>query len=103
MMGEDTVVGILVEIRNWIRAASFNSIRSLIEAALPDSQSRLAYQMLDGKTSLEQVRVASKMSPNKLVALTQKWVSMGLMEALPDKKKKRIFDLQDFGLVSSAE
>ena len=102
-MTEDTVVGILVEIRNWIRAASFSSIRTLLESALPDPQSRLAYQMLDGSATMEQVRVASKMSPNKLVALTQKWASMGLMETLPDKRKKRIFDLQDFGLVGTPE
>jgi hypothetical protein len=59
--------------------------------------------MLDGKAAMEQVRVAAKMSPNKLVALTQKWTAMGLMESLPDKKKKRIFDLQDFGLVNPPE
>jgi hypothetical protein len=102
-MSDDVAIALLTEIRNWIRAASFTSIRSLLDTALPDTQSRLAYQLLDGSKTLEEVRVASKMSPNKLVALTQKWISMGLMDALPDKKKKRIFDLQDFGLVSPPE
>jgi len=98
-MAEDTVVGLLTEMRNWIRAASFTSIRSLLESALPDSQSRQAYQMFDGTVAMEQVRVISKMSPNKLVQLSQRWVSMGLMEVLPDKKKKKLFDLRDFGLI----
>jgi len=102
-MTDDSVVGILVEIRNWIRAASFTSIKSLLETALPDTQSRLAYQLLDGFATLEHVRVVSKMSPNKLVALTQRWTSMGLMEVTNDKKKKRLFDLADFGLIASGE
>jgi hypothetical protein len=59
--------------------------------------------MFDGSASMEQVRIASKMSPNKLVALSQKWTSMGLMEVSGDKKKKRLFDLNDFGLLQSEE
>jgi hypothetical protein len=102
-MAEDSVVSLLIEIRNWIRAASFTSIRSLLETALPDSQARSAYQALDGTATLEQVRITAKISPNKLVLLTQKWVSMGLMEITPDKKKKRLFDLTDFGLISDEE
>ena len=98
-MDEDAVVGLLTEMRNWIRAASFMSIRSLLEASMPDLQSRQAYQMLDGTAAMDQVRVVSKMSPNKLVQLSQRWVAMGLMEVLPDKKKKRLFDLRDFGLI----
>ena len=99
-MSEDSSLAVLIEIRNWLRAASYTSIRSLLETALPDSQARMAYQMLDGSVTLEQVRVTSKMSPNKLVALTQKWISMGIMETTADKKKKRLFDLKDFGLLS---
>jgi hypothetical protein len=103
MMAEDSTISILLEIRNWIRAASFTSVRSLLEMALPDPQSRLAYQLLDGTATLENVRVVSKMSPNKLVTLTQRWSAMGLMEITSDKKKKRLFDLSDFGLIANEE
>ena len=48
---------------------------------------------------IEQVRVACKMSPNALVALAQRCTSMGLMEAKEDKKRVRLFDLNDFGLL----
>jgi hypothetical protein len=97
-MSEEATVALLTEIRNWIRAASYTSIKSLLEKALPDAQSRVAYQMLDGTASIEEVRTASKMSPNKLIALTQKWTSMGIMELGAEKKRKRLFDLRDFGL-----
>lgn len=40
------------------------------------------------------------MSPNALVALAQRCTSMGLMEAKEDKKRVRLFDLNDFGLLS---
>jgi hypothetical protein len=102
-MGDETVVTILTEIRNWIRASSFGSVKSLLEAALPDAKSRAAYQMLDGAASVEQVRVACKMSPNGVVALAQRCTAMGLMESRGDKRRVRLFDLIDFGLANTIE
>jgi hypothetical protein len=97
-MPEETQISLLLDIRNWIRAAAYQNIKMLLQAALPDTQSRKAYQMLDGKASVDQVRIACKMSPNKLIASAQKWTSMGLMEVTLDKKRRRLFDLQDFDL-----
>jgi len=95
----DESVAVLTEIRNWIRASSFGSVKGLLETALPDSKSRSAYQMMDGAATMEQIRVACKMSPNALVALAQRCTSMGLMELRADKKRIRLFDLADFGLL----
>ena len=95
----DESLAILTEIRNWIRVSSFGSVKGLLEAALPDGKSRSAYQMMDGAASIEQIRVACKMSPNALVALAQRCTSMGLMELRADKKRVRLFDLADFGLL----
>ena len=93
-MNVDAEVGqILREILNWTRAASFHSVKALL-----DSKSRSVYQMSDGAKTMEQIRVACKVSPNYVVALTQKCVSMGIMEQRPDKKRVRLFDLSDFGL-----
>jgi hypothetical protein len=97
-MNDDQLV-VLKEIRNWIRAASYGTVKGLLESALPDTKSRKAYQMLDGTAAIEKVRVACKMSPNGLVALAQKCTAMGLMEVTEDKKRLRLFDLMDFGLV----
>jgi hypothetical protein len=97
-MSDETQISLLIDIRNWIRAAAYQNIKMLLQSALPDSQSRKAYQMLDGKASVDQVRIACKMSPNKLIASAQKWTSMGLMEVNSDKKRRRLFDLYDFDL-----
>jgi hypothetical protein len=99
--GEERRFDVLCEIRNWIRAAAHAPVKASLEAALPDSKSRAAYQMLDGSTSTEQVRVACKMSPNAVVALTSRCISMGLMEVRQDKKRARLFDLSDFGLIGN--
>jgi len=95
----DESLAILTDIRNWIRASSFGAVKGLLEAALPDAKSRSAYQMMDGAATIEQIRVACKMSPNALVALAQRCTSMGLMELRADKKRVRLFDLADFGLL----
>jgi hypothetical protein len=98
-MSDDRVLAVLTDIRNWARAASYGSVRNLLKEALPDAKSRAAYQMLDGAATMEQVRIARKMSPNALVALAQRCTSMGLMELKDDKKRVRLFDLADFGLL----
>lgn len=98
MNGDIEVSQLLREILNWTRAASFHSVRALLEEALPDAKSRSVYQMCDGAKSADQIRVACKVSPNFVVALTQKCVSMGIMEQRTDKKRVRLFDLTDFGL-----
>jgi hypothetical protein len=102
-MSDDSIGLTLSEIRNWIRASSYPTVKAQLQAALPDPQTRKAYQMLDGTASMDQVRTACKMSPNKLVSLAQKWTSMGLMEMTQDKKKRRLFDLQDFDLIENPE
>jgi hypothetical protein len=71
----------------------------MLEEALPDAKSRAAYQMFDGTASVDQVRTSCKMSPNAVVALTVRCIAMGLMEANADKKRVRLFDLNDFGLL----
>jgi hypothetical protein len=98
-MNEDKTLEILADIRNWVRAASYESVKTLLEKALPDSKSRDAYQMLDGTASMEQVRIACKMSPNGLFAMAQKCTAMGLMEVKEDKKRIRLFDLTDFDMI----
>lgn len=46
---EEKLLEVLVEIRNWIRAAAHGPVKTLLEAALPDAKSRAAYQILNGK------------------------------------------------------
>jgi hypothetical protein len=66
---EEKLLEAILEIRNWIRAAAHGPVKTALETALPDSKSRMAYQMLDGNASMDQVRIACKMSPNAVVAL----------------------------------
>ncbi len=41
-MGDETILEVLKEIRNWTRAASYGSVKSLLAEALPDTKSRMA-------------------------------------------------------------
>ena len=102
-MSDEKVLAVLTDIRNWTRAASYGSVNLLLEEALPDAKSRTAYQMLDGSSTMDQVRIECKMSPNGLLALAQRCTAMGLMELRDDKKRVRIFDLNDFGLIKTGD
>ena len=59
--------------------------------------------MLNGKASMDQVRIACKISPNALLALANRCAATGLMQINKDKKRVRLFDLADFGLVSGSD
>lgn len=100
---DENLLTVLMDIRNWIRAAAYRPVKAILEEALPDAKSRTAYQMFDGTVSVDQVRTACKMSPNAVVALTARCVAMGLMEANADKKRVRLFDLNDFGLIAEGD
>ena len=102
-MQDENVLSVLKEILNWTRASSFHSVKSLLEEARPDAKSRAAFQMMDGTKSVDQVRTTCKMSPNGLIALAQRCTAMGLMEMNGDKKRVRLFDLADFGLIDEDE
>lgn len=98
---EDELLDAVLEIRNWIRAATYEPVRASLERALPDQKSRIVYQMHDGSLSVEQIRTACKISPNAVVAITNRCTSMGLMKIRSDKKRVRIFDLSNFGLLDA--
>lgn len=86
------------DIRNWVRAAAYPSVKKLLEDALPDTKSRQAYQMTNGTNSVEAIRKACGISPNTLVALQSRCVALGLMTT-SDLRKIKLFDLGDFGLL----
>ena len=97
-MTDEKILLVLEDIRNWTRAAAYGSVKAALESALPDMKSRRAYQMFDGDTNMDRVRIACKMSPNALQGLAERCASMGLMSINEAKKRMRIFDLNDFGL-----
>ena len=101
-MSDDRILAVLTDIRNWTRAASYSSVKKLLEEALPDNKSRAAYQMMGGATpSMEQVRIACRIGRSTLFSLADRWTAMGLMEVKDDKRRVRLFDLTDFGLLDA--
>jgi hypothetical protein len=102
-MSDEELLAVLKDIRNWMRAASFASVKQLLVEALPDQKSRAAYQLLDGTASMDNVRIACKMRGSSLIALARRCTAMGLMEVSGDNKRSRRFDLGDFGLLDRNE
>ena len=100
-MSDEQLLAVVTDIRNWIRAACHGSVKGLLETALPDAKSRTAYQMRDGITSIANIRGRCKMSPNDVIALQGRCVSLGLMEITAEKRRRRLFDLRDFGLLDA--
>lgn len=97
---EEQLLEVLVDLRNWVRAAAHGQVRIALETALPDAKSRVAYQMFDGNATIAQIRTVCKMSPNAVIALANRCASLGLIGLNRDNKRVRLFDLNDFGLAA---
>jgi hypothetical protein len=89
-MTDERVIALLTDIRNWTRAASYAAVKALLVEALPDEKSRAAYQMMDGNSSRDEIRIKCRMSPNGPLALGERCVAMGLTEIREDKKRVRL-------------
>ena len=87
----------------WTRASAFAGVENMLARALPDIRSRTAYQATDGIRSSKEIMAASGMGFSKLTELWTRSVAMGLMEDLANGKRKRLFDLRDFGLIESVD
>ena len=93
------MVTILTDIRNWIRVAAFPNVKRMLEDALPDSKSRHAYQMCDGKNSRDAICKTVKLGTATFHALQERCAALGLISEIGGKKR-RLFDLRQFGLLS---
>lgn len=96
---QDKVIELLSELRTWLRIGFYNEAKSMLADVLDTDKKKLAFQMTDGTTTAGGVRKALAMSPNGLLNLYNRCVEMGLMEITEDKKRRRLFDLKNFGLL----
>ena len=99
---EDPTVTILREILTWTRVGSYATVKAALTDVLNTDKKRLAYQAADGIRSGESIRVEFKMSPNDLSELFKQCTNLGLMEQLDGGKRRRLFDLTNFGLFTPA-
>lgn len=97
-MSESNEVVLLTEIRNWVRAAAYPTVKELLKEALPDAAMRQAYQMCDGKNTRDAICKTCKIGKSTLPEMQDRCLALGLMKET-DGKKIRLFDLRDFCLL----
>jgi hypothetical protein len=97
---DENILAVLRDIRNSVRVATYRPIKVVLEEALPDAKSLVAYQMLDGTRSFNHVCAACKLSKRAVVALAARCIARGLMEVNVENRRVRLFDLNDFGLMT---
>jgi hypothetical protein len=90
---------LLIEIRNWVRIGFRKDAKDVLIDILNTDKKRRAYQMTDGHARRDDIRKACGMSPNSLLDLWRDCDDAGLMEVMPDGKRRRLFDLSKFGLL----
>lgn len=93
-----TEAEILEQILVWTRVGFYASVKQTLTDVLNSEKKRQVYQLTDGERTGESIRVAVKVSPNDLSQLYKQCTSMGLMARAGGNRRRRLFDLADFGL-----
>lgn len=99
MTVNEDAIDVLKELLVWTRVGFFGTVKTTLVDILNTDKKKLAYQAADGVRSGESIRVELKMSPNDLSELFKQCTSLGLMEQLEGGKRRRLFDLANFGLL----
>jgi hypothetical protein len=98
-MGDDETLRVLNEILRWTKVGFYGATKALLSDVLNTDKKKLAYQAADGIRSRDSIRAEAKISPNDLFELFQQCSNVGLMEQLEGGKRRRLFDLTNFGLL----
>jgi hypothetical protein len=98
-MAEDDAVAVLKELLIWTRVGFYTTVSSTLADILNTDKKKRAYQAANGVRSGESIRIELKMSPNDLLSLFRQCTNLGLMEELEGGKRRRLFDLTNFGLL----
>ncbi|MBC7785156.1 MAG: hypothetical protein H7144_15075 [Burkholderiales bacterium] len=101
MTADSDVAAAIIELSRWVRVACHQPVKLMLEATLPDTKSRQIYQMTEETVGRNQICKACKVSSSTVSDVQQKCISLGLMSVSGDGRRKRLFDLNDFDLLSS--
>jgi hypothetical protein len=100
-MADDETLRVLKELLVWTRVGFYADVKNMLGDVLNSEKKKLAYQAADGIRSGESIRVELKMSPNDLSDLFKQCTNLGLMEQVEGGKRRRLFDLINFGLINA--
>ncbi len=102
MEEERELLVVMKEILLWTRVGFYGTAKKTLQDVLNTDKKRMAYQAADGTRTLESIRIEVKMSPNDLSDLFKVCANLGLM-TLENGKRRRLFDLGQFGLEMRVE
>jgi hypothetical protein len=102
-MTTDIKTQILNEILVWTRVGFYGTAKSMLSDVLNSDKKKLAYQAAEGTRSMDSIRAEAQISPNDIGDLFKQCISIGLMEVTEDGKRKRLFNLGNFGLLPQTD
>ncbi len=97
----ESEISVLKEILRWTKFSGMKGVKEVIDSALKENQSRVAFQLSDGsRGSVDICKLSGIKSPTTLTKYWGSWARLGLGEMVPvrgGERFKRSFDLEEFG------
>ena len=102
-MQNDERTEILLELLAWTKIGFYGTAKSMLKDVLDTDSKRAAYQLTDGQNTNEMIRTQAQIGSNTLNDLFKHCLNLGLMEKDKDGRRRRLFDLANFGLMPEVE
>lgn len=98
---QDRIIELLEEMLKWTKVTSIPHVKTLLSEILPSDKEKVAYHYSDGRGSQEVAKFA-KVGFATITKWWKVWARAGIAELVSVKggeRAKRIFSLEDFGIV----
>jgi len=98
---DEKILFTLQEILKWIKATSFQTVKTTLETNLDTDSKKLIYKLSDGNSSSTEIIKKAKASSATITKYWQEWEKLGLGENISVKGGNRFirnFDPEDFGI-----
>lgn len=89
---------LLRELVKWTRVGFYSNVRTTLESVLVDEKRRTMFHLADGTRTVDDIRKITSSSPNTVVDLFRDCEALGLMTVLPTGQRRKLFELEQFGL-----
>jgi Helix-turn-helix domain len=99
----DALLAVAEEQLRWLRAAALSRVRETIDAALPKSEMRRAFELCNGNRTGAQLAKAVGVSPQSISNWTKRWRNLGIAYEVEGGAIRHLVSLESLELPMEVE
>lgn len=86
------------ELKFWIRIGTAEQAKALFEKILDSKRKKWVYELLDGKTSLPEIKKRTGVDPGQSSPWGQEWEALGIVVDVGGGRRQKVIPLSALGI-----